>query len=206
VNPARAWNKMTLADHVGPFPNAAIATGLAAGAGLGAGALYDRFLAPRRSRNRPLVWAALTGGLVGIPSFVGAAQRASNPENPNMGARAAFLAPWPSKSASSFGPVDTRPQPMTFHSAASTILADPTLTPVQRLHGLVILDNAAPRGAGFSTADLIRGAAAAGLGYALGSTAGKVLAPIFGLPPQTQRILATTGAVGAVMRQAGIWR
>jgi hypothetical protein len=206
MNPAQAFHAVTLGNHVGPIPNALLSAGVAGAAGYGLGAAYDAWLAPERSKNRPALWAALAAGAVGVPSFVGAAQRINNPANTATGMSRLFLDPWPNKRASAFGPIDTRPAPMTLHTAAHAILQDPTLTPVQRLHGLVILDKTPARGLSFSTADLIRGAAAAGLGYGAGRIAGAALSTIFGLPPSVQTAAAAAGAVGGVMRQAGIWK
>lgn len=93
-------------------------------------------------------------------------------------------------------------------TAISTVMSDPTLDPVQKAQGLIIVNKAAEnesRGL-ITTGDVIRGAVGAGLGLGAGVIAGKSLGALFTLPANTQKVLAGTGAVGGLLKATGVWK
>jgi hypothetical protein len=91
-------------------------------------------------------------------------------------------------------------------AAANTVLADPTMDPVQKATAFHILAQAGddqPRGL-ITPSDLVRGAVNSGLGYAAAGAVGKMMGALFGMREGTQRRLAQMGAVGGLF--AGLLR
>ena len=75
--------------------------------------------------------------------------------------------------------------------SATTLLADPNLSPIQKALGMQLIADAADNNDGvhFQTSDLIRAGLGARLGYGAAAITGKVLGAVFGLPPNNQKQL-----------------
>jgi 2'-5' RNA ligase len=90
--------------------------------------------------------------------------------------------------------------------AAQTVLDDPWLDPVGRALALHVISEAQNRKKSplISTGDLVHAAVGAGLCYAAGNVAGRVMGAIFGLPPELQQRAAQMGALGGILKATGI--
>jgi 2'-5' RNA ligase len=104
------------------------------------------------------------------------------------------------------GNVDNN-KPFRTRDAVSTVFADPTMGVAERgvifnMLATASQENNRPL---ITTPDLVRSAVGAGLGYVVGSLAGRALGAVFGLPESTRLSLARVGAVGGVLRSAGVW-
>jgi hypothetical protein len=92
------------------------------------------------------------------------------------------------------------------NQAISTVLTDTGLNTVQRVLAIKAIGEAAQKKQDslITSADLVRGAVGAGVGYGVATMFGKTLGAVFGLPAQTQRRLSQMGAVGGLLNGIGV--
>lgn len=225
MNPIELYNTVTLRNSLGPLPATAV-QGLA-GTGIGylIGKLLNRKNTPKRRAQKRINRSMLLGGLAGAaPGLIESYSQYQLGNQgkipgikPGQGYKALFN-PHPynqtalnKESASTFGadPVFKNRSHISVNSSIDTIMADPTLSPLQKAIGVDILDKAdqaGRKGGLITTGDIVSGAVGAGLGYGAGLATGKVMGTVFGLPKATQKRLAQAGALGGLLRMTGIWQ
>lgn len=223
--PTDIYRHLTLREGAigGPLQSALVKTLLGAGIGYGSGKLTTDPEDPE-AKNKVLKRALLGGGVgfgLSVPDIItsynlgqaggythqginsGMAALVNPVKNPRL------VPPYgtQTKAASNFSDFEMPSKLITPFDSISTILSDPTLDPLSKAQGVVIVNEAAngnKKGL-FTTGDLVRGAVMAGFGYLGGVTVGKALGTLFGLPNKAQKRLAQAGAVGAVLKSTGVW-
>lgn len=224
MNPAELYKTLTLRSapipgFSGPLPNTLVQGALGAGAGYLGGSLFLNREDPNWKRRRDMWMAA--GGLGGmalrIPDLMASYQEGEAGDYAHHGINSgmeALMNPvaygdmLPKQSSFTAASIPGYPRrSITAGDSIQTVLSDPTLDPVARAQGVVLINEAArgePR-AIITTGDLVRGAVGLGLGYSGGLMTGKVLGGFFSLPGRTQKRLAQAGALGGLLRATGVW-
>ena len=188
----------------GPLLSAVLAPTVLGGAGLGVGALADKYLNDdpdpemKNKWKKRLGFGGLGAGLVldGIynwPPYTAVEETTKRSESIALLKKAYF-------------DYYTQPDDIPVHYSANMLYEDPVMDPMQKSRAIGYLysanQNTSKPGL-ISWGDVSRAAIGAGVGYGAATLFGKVLGGVMALPSSTQKKLQTAGMVGGMLVNTG---